>query len=242
VTGISVQRFACITIYEYNYRGIIVNRKLVVILVLLLISGIALSLAAWAFGVFHFDLKVAFALRGEDNPAFAALMTAVSFLGDWWMPVIQVIAVAAFCAYKKKWLEGIFVIATLTSGILAGVLKMLVGRHRPPSFSLNPSDIFESFNQYAYPSGHVMFFVVFYGFCAYLAWQFFTGWTRRISIGVCGILIALIGLSRIYLGEHWVSDVIGSYIIGTFWLIILILLYQLALHRRSGRLEESQDL
>ncbi|MCC7469357.1 MAG: phosphatase PAP2 family protein, partial [Burkholderiaceae bacterium] len=41
----------------------------------------------------------------------------------------------------------------------------------------------------------------------------------------------LIGPSRIYLGEHWASDVIGSYIIGTFWLIILILLYQLVLYR-----------
>jgi membrane-associated phospholipid phosphatase len=218
------------------------DRKLIAILVLLLISGVALSIAAWAFGVFPFDLKVAFALRGEDNPAFAALMTAVSYLGDWWMPVIQVIAVAALCAYKKKWLEGIFVLATLTSGILAGVLKTLVVRQRPPSFSLNPSDIFESFNQYAYPSGHVMFFVVFYGFCAYLAWQFLAGWTRRITIGICAILIALIGPSRIYLGEHWVSDVIGSYIIGTFWLIILILVYQAALHRKSLRREEREDL
>jgi undecaprenyl-diphosphatase len=87
-----------------------------------------------------------------------------------------------------------------------------------------------------------MFFVVFYGFCAYLAWKFLTGWMRRIIIGVCAILIALIGPSRIYLGEHWVSDVIGSYIIGTFWLIILILLYQLALYRTSGRREERLDL
>lgn len=218
------------------------DRKLVVILVLLLISGIALSIAAWAFGVFHFDLKVAFALRGEDNPAFAALMTAVSFLGDGWMPVLLVFAVTAVCAYKRKWVESAFVIATLTSGILAGVLKMLVGRQRPPNFTMNPSDIFQSFNQYAYPSGHVLFFVVFFGFVAYLAWKFFAGWMRWITISLCAILIVLIGPSRIYLGEHWVSDVIGSYIIGTFWLIILVLLYQLVLYRKSGRLEKGQDL
>jgi len=219
-----------------------VDRKLVVILVLLLISGIALSIAAWAFGVFPFDLKVAFALRGEDNPAFVALMTAVSFLGDGWMPVLLVFAVAAVCAYKRKWVEAAFVIATLSSGILAGVLKMLVGRQRPPSFTMNPSDIFQSFNQYAYPSGHVLFFVVFFGFVAYLAWKFFAGWMRWITICVCAILIVLIGPSRIYLGEHWVSDVIGSYIIGTFWLIILVLLYQVVQYRRSGRLEKGQNL
>jgi len=219
-----------------------VDRKVVVILVLLLISSIALSLAAWAFGVFPFDLKVAFALRGEDNPAFAAIMTAVSFLGDGWMPVLLVFAVAAVCVYKKRWLEAAFVVATLNSGILAGVLKMLVGRSRPPSFSMNPSDIFQSFNQYAYPSGHVLFFVVFFGFVAYLAWKYLAGRMRWIAISLCAILIVLIGPSRIYLGEHWVSDVVGSYIIGTFWLIILILLYQAALHWRSGRVEERGDL
>ena len=218
------------------------DRKLFIILVLLLISGIALSLAAWAFGVFPFDLRVAFALRGEDNPALAAVMTAVSFLGDGWMPVFLVVAVAAVCAYKRRWLEALFVIATLTSGILAGVLKMLVGRNRPPSFTMNPSDIFQSFNQYAYPSGHVLFFVVFFGFIAYLAWKFLAGWMRWTTISLCAILIMLIGPSRIYLGEHWVSDVIGSYIIGTFWLIILILLYQLVLYRGSGGMEKGQDL
>jgi undecaprenyl-diphosphatase len=219
-----------------------VDRKLVVILVLLLISGIALTLAAWAFGVFPFDLKVAFALRGENNPAFAAFMTAVSFLGDGWMPVLLVFTVTVVCAYKKRWLEAAFVIATLSSGILAGILKMLVGRQRPPSFTMNPSDIFQSFNQYAYPSGHVLFFVVFFGFVAYLAWKFLAGWMRWTAISVCAILILLIGPSRIYLGEHWVSDVIGSYIIGTFWLIILILLYQLVVYRRNRSREEKTDL
>jgi len=55
------------------------NRRLVVILILLLISGIALSIAANLLGVFPFDLKVALALRGKDNPVFAAFMMSVSF-------------------------------------------------------------------------------------------------------------------------------------------------------------------
>jgi undecaprenyl-diphosphatase len=180
------------------------------------------------------DLKVAFA-RGEDDFVFAAVMTAVSFLGDWWVPVILVITVAAICALKKKRVEAVFVLATLSSGVLAGILKMLVGRSRPPTFSMNPSDLFQSFNQYAYPSGHVLFFVVFFGFVAYLAGKFLTGSLRWVTITICAALIVLIGPSRIYLGEHWVSDVIGSYIIGTFWLIILILLYQMVLHWRVQR-------
>lgn len=210
------------------------NRNLeAVILTLLLISAIALSVAAYIFGVFRFDLEIAFRMLGKDNPAVTAVMTAVSFLGDGWMPVILVLMAAGWCAFRKKWLEAVFVVATLSSGILAGVLKALVGRPRPPGFLLTPSDIFQGFNQYAYPSGHVLFFVVFFGFLAFLAWMHLTGRVRWIIIAVCSCLIVLIGPSRVYLGEHWVSDVIGSYLIGTFWLIILILLYVMVLHRRE---------
>ncbi len=216
------------------------DRKLVVILVLLLLCGIAISLAAYFFGVFRFDMRVAFALRGEDDPAFAALMTSVSFLGDGWVPVILVFAVAGICAVRKKWIEAAFVIATLSSGIVAGVIKILVSRPRPPAFTLEPNDIFQSFNQYAYPSGHVMFFVVFFGFAGFLSWKFLEGWIRWITVSVCAILIVLIGPSRIYLGVHWVSDVIGSYVIGTFWLIILVLLYQLVLYRTGSPVETGQ--
>jgi undecaprenyl-diphosphatase len=138
---------------------------------------------------------------------------------------------------RKKWLEAVFVVATLSAVLLAEVLKALVGRPRPPTFAMNLNDLFPPINQYAYPSGHVLFFVVFYGFVAYLSWKLLSGWIRRISISICIALIVLIGPSRILLGEHWVSDVIGSYIIGTFWLINLILLYQLVLHSRSSELE-----
>jgi membrane-associated phospholipid phosphatase len=209
------------------------DRKLGLILLLLLVSGIALSLAAYFFGIFPFDLKVAAWMRDVDNPAFTAMMAAVSLLGDGWVPVILVLAVAAVCAYRKRWIEAAFVIATLSAGVLAGVLKVLVGRPRPPAFVMTPYDLFPSFNTYAYPSGHVLFFVVFYGFLAYLSCKHLSGRARWIAICVCAALIVLIGPSRIVLGEHWVSDVIGSYIIGTFWLIILVLLYEMVLQRRS---------
>jgi undecaprenyl-diphosphatase len=171
-------------------------------------------------------------LRDLEAPVFEAVMAAVSLLGDGWIPVIIALAVAAFWAYRKGWLEAAFVIATLSAGVLAGVLKVLVGRPRPPGFTLAPRDLFDSFNQYAYPSGHVLLFVVFYGFVAYLAWKYLEGRARWIVTGVCATLILLIGPSRIVLGEHWASDVIGSYIIGSFWLIILVLLYLMVLFRR----------
>jgi membrane-associated phospholipid phosphatase len=209
------------------------DRRLVLTLLLLLMAGTALTLAAYVFGVFPFDLEAALWLRGVESPAVLAVMGAVSLLGDGWVPLILVLAVAAVYALRKKWVAAVFVVATLSAGLLAGILKVLVGRPRPPVLAISPYDFFPSFNTYAYPSSHVLFFVVFYGFLAYLSWLYLAGRARWISISVCAALIVLIGPSRILLGEHWVSDVIGSYIIGTLWLIILILLYQATLHLRS---------
>ena len=61
----------------------------------------------------------------------------------------------------------------------------------------------------------------------------FAGRVRMIVITICAALIILIGPSRIFLGAHWASDVIGSYIIGTIWLFVLILAYQEVMRRRD---------
>ncbi len=209
------------------------DRNLEGILFLLIISSIGLTLAAYLFGVFPFDLDVALLLRHEDIPGLTIIMNAVSFPGDWWIPVMMVGAVAAVCAIRKKWIEAIFVIATLSSSVIAGVLKMLIGRPRPPGLSMDPYALFESFNQYAYPSGHVLFFVVFFGFLVFLAHKYFAGTERVITISFFITLVLLIGPSRLYLGQHWLSDVVGSYIIGTFWLLILIMIYKQVLSEKT---------
>ena len=54
-------------------------------------------------------------------------------------------------------------------------------------------------------------------------------------MAICCALIMLIGPSRVYLGAHWASDVLGSYIIGVLWLFVLILGYQMVLHKRTTR-------
>jgi undecaprenyl-diphosphatase len=140
-------------------------------------------------------------------------------------------------AVKRHWIEAIFMLATTSSVLLAFVLKELIHRTRPfpldqNATGINATGIIQSINEYSYPSGHVLFFVVFFGFFAYLAWIHFAGRTRVIIIAICGLLILLIGPSRVFLGAHWASDVLGSYIIGTIWLFLLILAYQWMVRRK----------
>jgi undecaprenyl-diphosphatase len=187
--------------------------------------AIALSVAAHFFSVFPFDLKITRELREEQNPVVSQTLQWVSVLGETWIEAVLAGTVIAICLVRRRWPEAVFVLATLSSVILTSVLKVLVGRPRPPSFLGDPNDLFWSVDQFSFPSGHVLFYIVFFGFIALLAWSHLTGYVRWLIMVICGLLIVLIGPSRVYLGAHWASDVIGSYVIGVLWLLMIILPY-----------------
>ncbi len=210
------------------------NLKVESVILLLLACGIGLSIAAHLFAVFPFDLKVTHELQELQNPVFAAAMRGISALGE---PLAEVVLIGsvAFIFYRRRMrIESVYVLATASSVVLTAILKVLVGRPRPPLYPQNPIELFLAIDQYSFPSGHVLFFVVFFGFMAYLGWVHLTGWLRWLTLGVCTFLIVAIAPSRIYVGAHWASDVIGSYVIGTLLLIILILLYCHTVQRQSA--------
>jgi undecaprenyl-diphosphatase len=203
-----------------------VNGKTARAFVLLFLFALLLSYAAARFPVLPFDLKSYEELQEQASPLFDILMQGVSYLGELTVAmVLTAIAMAAF-AVRRQWREAIFMLVTTSSVLLTFVLKDLIHRTRPFPVAENASGVIQSINQYSYPSGHVLFFVVFFGFFAYLAWMHFAGGLRVIVITICVTLIALIGPSRVFLGAHWASDVAGSYIIGAIWLFVLILAYQ----------------
>jgi len=213
------------------YERKAVNRKIAIVFVLMLALAISLSYAAARFPVLPFDQKSYEELKEKTSPLFNILMEGVSALGE---PAIALaltaIAIATF-ALRRKWIETVFILAATSGVLLAFVLKELIQRSRPFPLDQNATGLIQSINEYSYPSGHVLFFVVFFGFFAFLAWIHFAGRTRVIVIAICVALILLIGPSRVFLGAHWASDVLGSYIIGTIWLFLLILAYQWAERR-----------
>jgi undecaprenyl-diphosphatase len=206
-------------------------------LCLMVVCALALSGAAHIFVVLPFDLKISHELQEIKNPVFALVMVWVSSMGDTWTAIMMILAVSGFYCVSRQFLNAGFVLATASNFVLLSLIKVLVARPRPPDFLPDPADMFLMVNQYSFPSGHVLFFIVFFGFIAYLAHLYHGGRVRLLVISTCGALILLIGPSRIYLGAHWASDVLGSYIIGGLWLCLLVLGYQVALVRRNARLE-----
>lgn len=104
--------------------------------------------------------------------------------------------------------------ATIGSTIFTFLSKLLFHRGRP-------LDILLLEQTYSFPSGHATVTIALYGFIAYMAIRFSIVFTRQVRIVVITIFFSiLIGLSRIVLNEHYLSDVLGGYLVGALWLTV----------------------
>ena len=88
-------------------------------------------------------------------------------------------------------------------------------------------DVTGQFNHESFPSGHVVFYIHFFGFLFFLSYVLLRrGRLRRAALVLTGFLISIIGVSRVYLGAHWPSDVVGAYLAGGLWLMLMIEVYR----------------
>ncbi|NNE33410.1 MAG: phosphatase PAP2 family protein [Winogradskyella sp.] len=152
-------------------------------------------------------------------------MIAVTEIGDVWGYVIvfsSVIAIflLAFKSWKHILQLSLVLVLALSSNVL---LKQIINRARPAGEHL------VTVKTLSYPSGHAMLSIAFYGFLIYLIYQFkIHRVLKSILIALLIILILSIGISRIYLGVHYPSDVLGGYLAGFVWMIFCILIFNLS--------------
>lgn len=156
--------------------------------------------------------------------AFTDLMIAISMPGyATWSPFI----VGGSCLLVGLWLgwrDGTYLLAiTLVQGLTNHLFKTLIGRSRPADTLV---EVFLSNSGYSFPSGHVMFYTVFFGFLFFLGWtRLPRSWGRSLLLLLTGLLVLLIGPSRIYLGAHWLSDVVAGHLVGLLILLFAIEFY-----------------
>jgi membrane-associated phospholipid phosphatase len=116
------------------------------------------------------------------------------------------------------------VAVTATSAFLNELIKYIVARPRPtPSLV----DIIQQASGQSFPSGHVMSYVAFWGLLFSFGIILFQGkhWWRTALLIISGLLVVLVGPSRVYLGDHWASDVLGGYLISGVLLGIALWIY-----------------
>jgi undecaprenyl-diphosphatase len=174
---------------------------------------------------FQIDLQITQTIQSIDSPLFTRLMMAISWAG--FSPnsmIVTVILAGVLYLYGLHWESIMTLVASLSSGATNQLIKNFIQRPRP---AVDIVHVFSILDSYSFPSGHVMFYTIVFGFIWYLAYTLLKhSWKRTILLGFFGSLILLVGVSRIYLGQHWASDVLGAYLLGGLMLVGMVLLYQ----------------
>jgi membrane-associated phospholipid phosphatase len=173
---------------------------------------------------FALDLKITKTIQLINFPAFAGLMSLISWPG--FNPQAIFIAgliILLIYGLGLHWEAVVALIAAVLTTAINVLVKDLVQRPRPTPDMVN---VFAKLTSYSFPSGHVMFYCGFFGFVGFLAFSLLKPSLKRsLLLVLFGGLVFLIGASRIYLGEHWASDVLGSYLLGSLTLVAIIQLY-----------------
>src|SRR3989344_3075857 len=165
------------------------------------------------------DVIVQTLIIGLRTDSLTKALNIFTDLGDTKLMIFLTIAAVALLFLKKHYTYSIGIALSIgIAEIVSFVLKNAVNRHRPPEFINLVHESTASF-----PSGHTTAAISFYGFLIYFFYKNIKNkiW-RNVLILICGIIILLAGFARIYIGAHWPSDVIASYILGGVWLWIII--------------------
>lgn len=173
---------------------------------------------------FPIDLKITRFLQSQDS-MMSVIMNLISWAG--YTPqsfILTGLTALVICFLGLRWEATVIVFGDIFEELLNLVVKALIHRPRP---SADLVHVFKQYSSYSFPSGHVMFYTVFFGFLWFLAFTFVKcTWKRTLLLASLSCPVLLIGISRVYLGEHWASDAVGAYLLGSLALIGVIAFYR----------------
>ena len=190
------------------------------------VAFLGLALGAHWVPYFSSDLEITLWLQSLTQPGMRALMIWLSVPGNGaWRPyVIAIIVYAALFLVGKRREAECGALSAFGGSLLSSFFKWLVDRPRPPIGLVRALAVIKNGS---FPSGHVVHYVTFYGFwCCIVAGLIPHRLSRTCLQLFLGVLVLLVGASRIYLGAHWASDVIGGYLLGILWLWLSVQVYR----------------
>ncbi|HEX8337055.1 MAG TPA: phosphatase PAP2 family protein [Pyrinomonadaceae bacterium] len=201
-----------------------------------------LAVLAKANAYFAWDERVADRIQSFSPPGMEAFMRAVSLPGDGVTSWLVVGAALLFFFLRGRRSEAFGVLLSAAGGSsISRLVKYVVGRPRPTMEHVRVSG---EWAHESFPSGHVTFYVCFFGFLFFTAFALLPkgSTVRRVACGLAALPVLLVGLSRVYLGAHWPSDVLGAYLLSGMWLALSLDLYRRWKRRATFHPEEAEKL
>jgi undecaprenyl-diphosphatase len=211
----------------------------------LLLGGIFCLLATLSFawlarGVFadrfvNFDDGVIAWLHGYWGPLADQVMLFFTTMGESLVLGLWIALAALVLLRRGRWIDAAgLIVAGAGAGILNQLLKAIFQRVRPDLFQ-GPFHL----TSYSFPSGHSMGSIACYGMLAFVLIRVLRRPLHRVLVALAAaLLVFCVGLSRVYFGVHYPTDVAGGFLAGGFWLAISIALTEAAewhARRRAGQ-------
>jgi membrane-associated phospholipid phosphatase len=153
------------------------------------------------------------------SPGWTRAFVDATILGSTVVLTVASVLVSGFALLRRRWVDaGLVAVAALGSGVLVVAGKSVVGRRRPPGVTQLVTE-----QTLAFPSGHAMGTSVFAVIVVSLV---LAGGPRRsvrwLAVGVAAVVVLVVGASRVYLGVHWVTDVLGGWLVGGAWATVCV--------------------
>ncbi len=190
------------------------NKWYLLCIVLIITILIILMRSSFSNTIMAIDNKVIKLMNNSVYDLLTSIFKIITFFGDFYIPIIIIVCILIFL--KNRWYFYLLTSGYAISGIITYLSKLLIGRARPISALI---DIPKSFS---FPSGHTLTSLVFYILLCYLLVCNKDKKTKTIFMLITSLFVLLIAISRIYLGVHYFSDVIGGFIIGIPYILFVI--------------------
>ncbi len=176
------------------------------------------------------DLFARNAVHGMHSATLTTIALAFSFIGSAWaLTPLFLLSVGALIRFGHRLAAGGFAVVMAGEVVLQNTLKPLFARTRPEAFFGPLPD------SYSFPSGHALSATCFFGALTVIVWTRIADPCARAAFLFGAVVVTLgIGWSRLYLGVHYLSDVVGGYVIGAAWVGVVALL-ELLRARRDTR-------
>jgi membrane protein DedA with SNARE-associated domain/membrane-associated phospholipid phosphatase len=180
--------------------------------------------------LFYLDFRIQGLAKGIISPVATRSMVTIANFGGIYITVITIMIIFVYFLCKRDWWRLFTLFLAVGLGeILLVLLKLFF--HRP-----RPVHQLAMAHGYSFPSGHAFAATIVYGFLIYVTWRSIKDRAIRLTISALSILlIVLVGISRIYLNVHWLTDVLGGYAAGLTWLVLSVIIVNTMKHMTAPR-------
>lgn len=190
-----------------------------------------IAIAIENHSIARFDTPLIEMIQGWETTWLTMVMKVVTWIGTVYGVGTIVVIGFIILSFKLRSRQQAFLLLGTVAGsiILNSLLKNVFQRDRP---TIN---IILEASGHSYPSGHAMMALALYSTLAFIAWHYVKTTTSRLALILFAILmILLVGMSRIYLGAHYPSDIVGGYVASGLWVTIMFSIYTFFTSKRRA--------